>query len=57
MPKRKRNRKAVQTRTSSLVVKAEDLSGSDMDEEADDLEFLQDSLAEGRAAFLKKMRL
>ena len=42
---------------ASSVVK-ETVSSSELsDEESDDLEFLQDSLAEGRAKFLSKMTL
>lgn len=55
MPKRKRRGKA--TRSPSSVVKEEHLYGSELEEEAEDLEFLQDSLADGRAGFLKKMKL
>lgn len=55
MPKRKRRGKAA--RTPSSVAKEEELCGSELEQEAEDLEFLQDSLAEGRAGFLKKMKL
>ena len=54
MPKRRRGKGIG---TPSLVVKEEHLYGSELEEEAEDLEFLQDSLAEGRAGFLKKMKL
>lgn len=59
MPKRKRrikNRREVVLAPSS-VKKGEDTSSSELEEEAEDLEFLQDSLAEGRAGFLSKMKL
>ncbi len=59
MPKRKRrskDRREVVLAPSS-VKDGGDTSGSEMDEEAEDLEFLQDSLAEGRAGFLSKMKL
>lgn len=60
MPKRKRrakDRRAVALAPSS-VKDGEDSSSSELpDEEDEDLEFLQDSLAEGRAGFLTKMKL
>ena len=58
MPKRKRrikNRREVVLAPSS-VKEGEDTSSSELEEEAEDLEFLQDSLAEGRAGFLSKMK-
>ena len=42
--------------TPSLA-KDEALSNSEVEEEAEDLDFLRDSLSEGRAGFLKKMKL
>lgn len=59
MPKRKRrakDRREVVLAPSS-VKEGKDTSNSELDEEAEDLEFLQDSLAEGRAGFLSKMKL
>lgn len=62
MPKRKRrakDRRAVALAPSSVKDgELEDSSNSELpDEEDEDLEFLQDSFAEGRAAFLTKMKL
>lgn len=59
MPKRKRrskDRREVVLAPSS-VKDGEDTSSSELDEEVEDLKFLQDSLAEGRAGFLSKMKL
>lgn len=55
MPKRKRSKKVLQTAPS--VIDEAVSSSSEIEEEAEDLDFLQDSLAEGRASFLKSMRL
>lgn len=60
MPKRKRsrNRKPRKVAAVASSVVKETVSSSELsDEESDDLEFLQDSLAEGRAKFLSKMTL
>ena len=60
MPKRKRRSKSDRREAvlaPSSVKDGEDTSSSELDEEAEDLEFLQDSLAEGRAGFLSKMKL
>lgn len=59
MPKRKRRAKEVVSQlATSSVREGEDISGSELDhEEAEDLEFLQESLAEGRAGFLSKIKL
>ena len=58
MPKRKRGakeqRKAIRAPNPR---RGEDSSCSELDEEVDELEFLQDCLAEGRAEFLSKMKL
>ena len=59
MPKRKRRIKKQRqvVLVPSSVQQEDDTSSSELDEEAEDLEFLQDSLAEGRAGFLSKMKL
>ena len=59
MPKRKRRIKEQRqvVLVPSSVQQEEDTSSSELDEEAEDLEFLQDSLAAGRAGFLSKMKL
>lgn len=60
MPKRKRRikeKRAEVVLAPSSVKEGEDISSSELDEETEDLEFLQNSLAEGRAGFLSKMKL